>query len=73
MPRTYSASNAGLLVVRSHPESLYKKLNRLLNTIFIIKAKTSYMSSGWLRKTVRKTEVTLERVSHVGGRISAES
>jgi hypothetical protein len=45
MPRTYSASNTSLLMVRSHPESLYKKLNRLFNTIFVIKAKTSYIQS----------------------------
>lgn len=39
-----STDNAGLLMVRSHPERLYKKPNHL-NTTFIIKAKTSYIQS----------------------------
>jgi hypothetical protein len=43
--RTYSTSDTSLLVVRSHPESLYKKLHCLLNTIFVIKAKTPDIQS----------------------------
>lgn len=45
MLRTYSTSNTSLLVVRSHPESLHKKLNCFLNTIFIIKAKAPDIQS----------------------------